>query len=107
MVQTQEVDLKAAKAMAAQAQQLEKDLHEARRQLSVIAEDDEDLRDKVPILIHMSRRLQEPKRSGAKILMRQGGRFVVLAEDAHDLRDMILPKRCPASRAPNMPASHM
>ena len=90
MVQTQEVDLKAAKAKVAQAQQLEKDLQEARRQVAVIAEDDEDLRDKVPITLIVclcprntciavsdphEPEAKRAQRSGAKNLMRPEGRL--------------------------------
>ena len=52
-VQTQEAELKAARETVAQASaevlRLEKDLHEACRQLAVLAEDDQDLRDKVSV----------------------------------------------------------
>ncbi len=52
-LQTQEAELKAAGEKLAQASakalRLEKDLHEACRQLAVLAEDDQDLRDKVSL----------------------------------------------------------
>jgi len=121
-VQTQEVDLKAAKAKAAQAQQLEKDLQEARKQLTVIAEDDEDLRDKVPITLigclcprNTRIAVSDPHEPEAKRAQKirskepyEARRHVaVSAEDAQDLRGMMLSKECPVSRALTVPVAHM
>lgn len=51
-MQTQAQDLEAAQQQAAQASaralQVDRDLQEARRQTAVLAEDDQELRDKVP-----------------------------------------------------------